>query len=211
MTDRRYAGILAVLLLLAGGLALAVLPGPGGARIFGVGLLWWYCVLVAPLLALLAAIVALPTPPPCITAAVSPVLVATLLAGVFAGTPQAPLLVLAAASAPLLGVLAGPPRVRRDRITAAAGLASAGLLVWAGLLLAGDLALALGRERWHGVGIAGALGLVASLRADDRLRTVLLAVGIVVLAAPVVVLTALASPPWQTWAVLASRPALLFA
>jgi len=80
MADRRYAGILAVLLLLAGGLALAVLPGPGGARVFGVSLLWWYCVVVAPLLALLAAIVVLPMTPACMTASVSPVLVATLLA-----------------------------------------------------------------------------------------------------------------------------------
>lgn len=211
MTDRRYAGILAVLLLLAGGLALAVLPGPGGARVFGVGLLWWYCVVVAPLLALLTAIVAVPTTPAGLTAAVSPVLVATLLVRVFAGAPEAPLLILAAGAAPLLAVLAGPPRVRRDRITAAAGLASAALLVWAGLLLAGDLALALGRERWYGVGIAGAIGLGAGLRANDRLRTALLAVGIVGLAAPVVVLTILASSPWQAWAVLASRPALLFA
>jgi hypothetical protein len=211
MADRRYAGILAVLLLLAGGLALAVLPGPGGARVFGVSLLWWYCVAVAPLLALLAAIVVLPMTPACMTASVSPVLVATLLARVFAGTPEAPLLILAAATAPLLGVLAGPPLGRRDRIAAAAGLASAGLLVWAGLLLAGDLAVALGRERWHGVGIAGAVGLVAGLRAADRLRAGLLAVGIVVLAAPVVVLTAQGFPPWQAWAVLASRPALLFA
>jgi len=211
MADRRHAGILAVLLLLAGGLALAVLPGPGSARVFGVSLLWWYCVVVAPLLALLAAIVALPMTPACMTASISPVLVATLLARVFVGAPEAPLLILAAAAAPLLGVLVGPPLGRRDRAAAVAGLASAGLLVWAGLLLAGDLALALGRERWHGVGIAGAVGLVAGLRAAGRLRAGVLTVGIVILAAPVVVLAARGLPPWQAWAALASRPALLFA
>lgn len=211
MTDKRSAGMLAVLLLLAGGLALAVLPGLGGARIFGVSLLWWYCVVGAPLLTLLTTIVVLPMTPARLTASVSPVLVATLLARVFTGTPEAPLLILAAALAPLLGLLVPPPRWRRDRITAAAGLASAGLLVWAALLLAGDLALALGRERWHGVGIAAVVGLGAGLRAAGRLRIGLLAVGLVVLAAPVAVLSAQGFPPWQAWAVLASRPALLFA
>ncbi len=211
MTDRRSAGLLAVLVLLVGGLALAVLPGPGSARVFGVGLLWWYCGVLAPLLALVTTIVVLPMTPARLTASVSPVLVATLLARVFAGTPQAPLLILVATVAPLLGMLVRPPRWRRDRVVAAVGLASASLLVWAGLLLAGDLALALGRERWQGVGIAGVVALGAGLRAAERLRTGLLAVGLVALAAPVVALSVQGSAPWQAWAALAVRPALLFA
>jgi hypothetical protein len=211
MADRRRAGILAVLLLLAGGLALALLPGPAAARVFGVGLLWWCCAVVAPALALLATIVAQPMTPTSIAAAVSPVLVATLLARVFTGVPEAPLLVLAAAVAPLLGVLVGPPAVRRDHVTAGVALASAGLLVWAGCLLAGDLALAFEHPRWHGVGIAGAVGLTACLRAAGYLRASVLAGAVVVLAVPVVVLSARGLAPWQAWASLASRPALLFA
>ncbi len=211
MADRRRAGILAVVLLLAGGLVLALLPGPGAARVFGVGLLWWYCAVVAPALALLATITAKPMTPMSIAASVSPVVIATLLARVFVGAPAAPLLVLAAAVAPLLGVLVGPPAARRDHITAAVALASAGLLVWAGCLLAGDLALAFGRPRWHGVGIAGAVGLAACLRAAGCLRAGALTAAVVVLAVPVVMLGVHGLAPWQVWAALASRPALLFA
>jgi hypothetical protein len=203
--------MLAVLLLLAGGLTLAVLPALSGARVGGVSVLWWYCLVVAPLLAVLVTIVVLPATPARLTAAMSPVLVATLVARVFAGTPEAPLLILAAALAPLLGMLVPPPRWRRDRVVAAVGLASAGLLVWAALVLAGDLALGLGRERWHGVGIAGLVGLAAGLRVAGRLRIGLVALGLVVLAAPVALLSAGGLPPWQAWAGLASRPALLFA
>jgi hypothetical protein len=210
MADRRHAGILAVLLLLAGGLALATPVGPGSARLFGVSLLWWYCAAVAPLLSLLVAFVTLPTPPARLAASLSPVLVATLVARVFAGAPEAPLLILAAATAPLLGSLVGPLAGRRDGFAAVAGLASSGLLVWAGLSLAGDLALAFGRERWHGVGLAAAVALVGSLRCVGRLQAGLFAAGLVILAAPVLLLSARGVAPWHAWAAVASRPALLF-
>lgn len=211
MADRRRAGILAVLLLLAGGLALAVFPGPGAARLFGVGVLWWYCVVAAPLLAVVVTIVALPLTPLSIAAALSPVLISTLLARVFVGAPEAPLLVLAAALGPLLGALVGPPAARRDHVTAGLALASGGLLVWAGFLLAGDLAVVFGRPRWHGLGMAGAVGLMACFRVAGYLRAGVLAAVVVVLAAPVVVLAVRGLAPWEAWAALASRPALLFA
>jgi hypothetical protein len=211
MADRRRAGIVAVLVLLAGGLLLGVLPAPGAARVFGVGLLWWYCLVAAPFLALVAAVVALPSLPRSYAAWISPALVATLLARVFLGAPDAPLLILAAATGPLLGVLASPGPTRRDCVAAAAGMVSAGLLVWAGLLLAGDLAQVLGRGRWQGTGVAGAVALAASLPAVARLRAGLVMVGIVVLAAPVVALTARGLSPWHAWTAVASRPALVFA
>ena len=53
---RRQAGIVALLILLAGALLLAVAPGHlAEIRLGGVGLLWWYAALLAPLTAVVVA------------------------------------------------------------------------------------------------------------------------------------------------------------
>ena len=59
----RRAAIVTVLFLLALAPALA-LSNAGAVRLAGVGLLWWYAVLGAPLTAALITAVALSVPPP---------------------------------------------------------------------------------------------------------------------------------------------------
>lgn len=57
MLDARRAGIVALLVLLGGALALSALPRDFAAlRIGGVGVLWWYAAVVAPLLGALVTI-----------------------------------------------------------------------------------------------------------------------------------------------------------
>ncbi|MBI1846558.1 MAG: hypothetical protein HYR86_06265 [Candidatus Rokubacteria bacterium] len=52
MADPRRSGIVALVVLLAGGPLLASLPwGLAAVRIAGVGLLWWYALAAAPLAA----------------------------------------------------------------------------------------------------------------------------------------------------------------
>ncbi len=52
MTDRRRAAIVTLLVLVAGGLVLAPLD-LATIRLAGVGLLWWYAIVVAPFVAAL--------------------------------------------------------------------------------------------------------------------------------------------------------------
>jgi hypothetical protein len=53
MPDLRRAGLFTLLVLVAGGLALAVAPFDLGAiRLAGVSLLWWYVGLIAPAVAI---------------------------------------------------------------------------------------------------------------------------------------------------------------
>ena len=57
---RRRAGIVALLVLLAGGLVLAVAPWDLAAtRLAGVALLWWYAALLAPVTAVAVAVASL--------------------------------------------------------------------------------------------------------------------------------------------------------
>ncbi len=58
MADRRGAAIVTLLLLIAAGLAVAPLD-VSAVRLAGVGLLWWYATVVAPLSAVLVVVVAL--------------------------------------------------------------------------------------------------------------------------------------------------------
>jgi hypothetical protein len=63
MSGRRRAGIVTLLALLAGALALPLAPFDLAAvRLAGVSLLWWYAAVVAPLLAVAVAVLAVERP-----------------------------------------------------------------------------------------------------------------------------------------------------
>lgn len=214
MTDARRAGVVVLLLLLAGAVVLAALPGLGAVRVAGVALAWWYGVVAAPLLAVLTTALVLmgaDAPPP-LAAWMSPALVGALLARVFAGEPSAPLLALLAVAAPLVALLLRLPVPRRDPVMTTLGAASAGVVLGGSLLVAGDVARLLGVTRWLALGLAGGLAATALLRRPrPRVRMFVLPFGMIALAAPLLAVPALGGPsPWGAWAGLAVRPALVF-
>jgi hypothetical protein len=204
--------VVALLSLLAGGGLLTVLPDLGPVRVLGVGLVWWYGVLAAPALATLLAMGLAPEAPGAAVAAwTSPALLAALAAGVFRGDPGAPLLVLLAVLAPLLGVLAGRRAAAGDGVTATLGVASLGLVASGGLFVAADLTRCLGGERWPGLLIAGALAVGCALRpVPARRRSAVLWLGLAALTTPVAAAALAGATPWVAWRELASRPALVF-
>lgn len=212
-----------MLLVLAGGPLLGLLPGdPGSVRVGGVGLRWWYGAALGPGLALLLAVAAVRgvVRLGLITFSASPALLAALAASVFAGGVGAPLLALAVVAAPLAGVLArpvgpwgGPERASFPRTGAVAvGALSVGLVLGANLLVLGDLARLLGGERWHG--LAGGLALALAVTAwpgGAWSRVAAPALGVAGLALPIAIVgTTTETWPWMAWSRLASRPALVF-
>ncbi len=216
MTDARRAGVVALLVLLAGGALLASLPRLASVRLAGVALLWWYAVLVAPVLGSLATgiVLARARRPVSAAAWLSPALVASLVAQVVAGEPSAPLLALVASLAPLLGLLWAPPSSAgpSGAVLTILGTASVGLVLWASLVVMADLAGVLGGTRWLGLAVAAALGLgLTRAPAGLRVRRVALAVGVAGLVVPPLAIAALSGrTPWEAWSALASRPALVF-
>lgn len=220
MTFGRHAGLVLLLALLMGGGVLAVLPGgAAGVRLGGVGLLWWYALLAAPVAAGAIAVVTLGltggarrSDP--VGAWVGPAVVVALAAHVFSGDTDAPVLVLAAALAPLLA-MAGS----RAPLTASHALAdlllaaSLGLVLWANFAVAGDLATVLAGGRAPGVVLAALAAAAAMVvGAGVRWRTAVTAGGVTALVLPLVGLgTAVGGPPWATWSGLAASPALVFA
>ncbi|HEV8641276.1 MAG TPA: hypothetical protein VGV13_09285 [Methylomirabilota bacterium] len=216
MTDARRAGVVVLLVLLAGGALLASLPRLGSVRLAGVALLWWYAVLVAPALGALVTglVLARARRPASAAAWLSPALVASLAAHVVAGEPGAPLLALVACLAPLLARLwALPsPAGRSGAALTMLGTASVGLVLWASLAVVADLARVLGGARWLGLAVAAALGLgLTRASAGARVRRVALTVGVAGLVLPLLAIAAMSGrSPWEAWSALASRSALVF-
>src|SRR5213076_2193930 len=113
-------GVVVLLVLLAAVVVVPLLPGdPGAVRLAGVAVLWWFAAGAAPVVATLTAC-ALFRPRGSVAAAranptaslravatwASPVVLTAVAACVFAGAPEAPILVLTVAVAPLLALLA---------------------------------------------------------------------------------------------------------
>src|SRR5215475_3478418 len=168
----RRVGVAGLLGLLAGALVLMVAPGnPGALRLAGIGLLWWYAAVVAPLAAvLLVAAVQRSVPASAsrrpmalaIAAWTSPVLLALVAARAFSGGPDAPALALAALVAPLLAFLLPGGREHRPSLVASLAVgAAAGFILWANLLLFADVAGLLGLPGWAASGLAALVALVA--------------------------------------------------
>jgi hypothetical protein len=88
----------------------------------------------------------------------------------------------------------------------------AGLLLWASLVLAGDVAAWLGAPRWQGIGIAaGGAWLLVIWRKAGRLVPWLLLAGMLGLAVPLLVIArGAAVGPLGAWERVASQPAFRF-
>jgi len=218
----RRVGIAGLLGLLAGALALMPAPGnPGALRLAGVGLLWWYAALAAPLAAVLLVIVVRCASPEAGTAGgsaalaawTSPVVLALVAARVFSGAPEAPTIALAILVAPLIALLypATDAAQRPNRVAALGISAGVGLVLWANLLLLADVAGLLGLPRWATSIVAACVALlaVALLRGDSGLWLLYVS-GLGFVALVTVVAVALAASPWGAWKDVASRPALTF-
>jgi len=248
----RRVGVAGLVVLLAGALVLMWAPGnPGALRLAGIGLLWWYAAFVAPLAAVLLVLaVQRVSPGPtsrrpmalAIAAWTSPALLALVAARAFAGMPDAPAIGLTALVAPLIALL-GPTSSagRRPNLVAivAAGI-GAGLVLWANLLLFGDVAGLIGLPRWAATLPATIIALLAvelantadlpRKRASPReatpdhvgfrlYRMALRGGGLTLLYASAlgfvvlvgIIAVALTVSPWGAWKAVASRPALTFA
>ncbi len=218
------AAIVALLVLVASALGLALAPFDAGAiRLAGVGLLWWYAALVAPVAAALVTTVALlrgagdadAAAALAVVAWTSPVLLACLAVRVFAGAPDAPLLALAAVVVPLLALLLSRPAAAAapNPIGAVAGVAGIALVLGANVLLLVDLAMSFGLPRWAALTVAAATlaPMAIPSRAPRRvtLAPLVIALGGVLLPALAVAIST-ATPPWTAWSRLASRPAMVF-
>src|SRR6266508_775124 len=235
----RRVGIAGLLGLLAGAIVLMPAPGnPGALRLAGVGLLWWYAALAAPLAAVLLVIVVRCASPEAETGAggsaalaawTSPVVLALVAARVFSGAPEAPTIALAILVAPLIALLcpATDAAQRPNRVAALGISAGVGLVLWANLLLLADIAGLLGLPRWATsiVAASAALLAVALLRGDTPVEAgprlfqaglrspglwLLYVSGLGFVALVTIVAVALAASPWDAWKDVASRPALTF-
>lgn len=212
---RRGAAFVVLLALLLVGVLLSVLPaGAGAIRIAGVGLTWWYAIVIAPVAATVVALVA--GPPANVRSLApwaTPALVVSLAMQVFAAVPAAPLVALAAVFAPLLARLVRAPATGALPPPLAAGLLTAvvALLVWANFLVVADASRGLGGERWHGLALTVPAALALAWWPGARWRRPALIASVALLTiALVAVAAAVGVSPWRAWSRLASRPMVAF-
>ena len=85
-------------------------------------------------------------------------------------------------------------------------------LIWAGLVVAGDVALRLGGPRWHGIALAACGGLLLTAwRGAGRALPALLVIAALGLGLPLVLLARVAGVgPLEAWRVVATSPAFTF-
>lgn len=146
----------------------------------------------------------------------TPVLFTVVVARVFGGAPDAPLLVLLTLLAPLVALVAPSPDAAPQRtVVTLSCLASAGLVLWANVTVIGDAANLLGSPRAYGVVAAVALAAIATFVPRGRVAAewstgaLLVALAGVLVALVALGATARAAP-WAAWREVASRPALVF-
>jgi hypothetical protein len=222
-------GVVVLLVLLAAAVVVPLLPGdPGAVRLAGVGALWWFAACAAPGVATLAACalfrprrnVVAPrasttTTLRAVATWASPVVLTAVAARVFAGTPEAPVLVLTAAVAPLLALLAPStdPVPAPNPVAGLAAVAAVGLVLWANLAVVADVARLAGVPRHAALTLsAAAVFLGVAWRAARRpVGDAAVLVGAAGVAIPLVLIgAAIAVPPWTAWSRTAARPALTF-
>ncbi len=85
-------------------------------------------------------------------------------------------------------------------------------LIWAGLIVAGDVASRLGAPRWHGIALAASGGLLLTAwRGAGRALPALLVIAALGLGLPLVLLARVAGMgPLEAWQVVATSPAFTF-
>jgi len=120
----------------------------------------------------------------------------------------APLLALSLRGAP------SDPRLRAPvpLIHIAALFLAVIALIWAGLIVAGDVALRLGGPRWHGIALAASGGLLLTAwRGAGRALPALLMIAVLGLALPLLLLARVAGlGPVEAWQVVATSPSFTF-
>ncbi len=121
----------------------------------------------------------------------------------------APLLAVALRSR---GAEADEARAPVPLVHVAAYFLTVAVLIWAGLVVAGDVGARLGAPRWHGIALGAAGGLLLTVwRGAERLVPPLLIVAALGVGVPLVVVSAATGvTPVAAWRVLADRPALVF-
>lgn len=220
MSDARRAGSVALIILLAGGVLLHA-SHLGSVRVAGVGLLWWYAGLLAPVLAASIAMLVLATDARAprlgmmaMAMWLGPVFVTTLTARAFAGA-GAPTVALAVCCAPLLGLLASAParEDEDDPVAAMLTCVAVGIVLSAQFAALVDVGRVFGLPRWLTVLVVVALTLTGTLRRSlsARPRSALIAGTATLVGMLLLVGVMLGIPPWAAWRMQAARPALAFA
>jgi hypothetical protein len=215
---RRVAAVTLVAVLVAAALV-AVLPASLLAvRVGGIPLAWWSWALAGAAVAIAGTVTLLVQDAGHAVGSgdllrwASPALLVSISALVFAGAPGAALVATAALAAPLLGsLLSGTTGRAPGLVERLAVPVAVALVLAAQLLVAGDVAIALGLPR--GVGIAPALALLAICPESGRphLRHAPAAAGALAVALGVgLVWAQSATTPWTAWSLVASRPLLAF-
>jgi hypothetical protein len=123
---------------------------------------------------------------------------------------------LAFALVPLIALGVGPPEppsIAADSIFPVAVLLfTVGILLWANLTLAGDVAASLGYPRWQGIAITAAGGcLLTPWRGARRLVPALLLLALLASHVPLIeLIRAAGTGPLDAWARVATQPAFRF-
>jgi len=220
-------GVVVLLVLLAAVVVVPSLPGdPGAVRLAGVGVLWWFVACAAPLVATLTTCAFLRVPTSrsntrtatlrAVATWASPVVLTAVAARVFAGSPEAPVLVLSVTVAPLLALLtpSADPAPSPNRVAGLAAAAAVGLVLCANLGAVADVARLAGVPRHAALTLSAATAFLGvAWRAARRPvgdAAVLAGAAGVVLPLVVIGAVAVAVPPWTAWSRTASRPALTF-
>lgn len=215
------AGLVALLGLLLGGLALVHAPrDPGAIRIAGVSALWWYVGLVAPLGAGVVACLTLRRarrssaggdPVGAVALWTAPAVLAPAAGLTFEGAADAPLVMLVALLAPLVTLLGPLPTTRTGPASALVVAAVVVMVLGANLLVLGDAAAVLGVERWRAVAVVAAAWVVGAGAVPRRWRAGALVLGLAGLATPLVIVAmAIGAAPWDAWRDVARQERLVF-
>src|SRR3989442_8490316 len=220
-------GVVVLLVLLAAVVVVPSLSGdPGAVRLAGVGVLWWFVACAAPLVATLTTCAFLRVPTSrsntrtatlrAVATWASPVVLTAVAARVFAGSPEAPVLVLSVTVAPLLALLtpSADPAPSPNRAAGLAAAAAVGLVLCANLGAVADVARLAGVPRHAALTLSAATAFLGvAWRAARRPvgdAAVLAGAAGVVLPLVVIGAVAVAVPPWTAGSRTASRPALTF-
>jgi len=206
-----------MLALLTIGALLSLLPADAGAiRVAGVSVTWWYAIVLAPAVATVVGMVVggAATGVRSVALWATPALFVPVATQIFAATPAAPLVALAAMLAPIMARLVRARGARSLPRPLAAGLLTSviALVAWANFLIVADAARGLCGERWHGLALAAPIALALAWRGDTEWRLPVLFASVGLLAIAVVaVAVGTTVTPWRAWSRLASRPVVAFA
>lgn len=222
---RLGTGALLVLLALFALLLLAPL-NPGAVRVLGVSLSWWYGGILAPLLAVLITVSCLKPPgvrpatdtfpaTRSVSVWITPALLFSVPAELLTRGGEGLWIALLVVVAPLLGLLlvtpprdAAPPHPASTFSLALMGV----VLLWANLLLVGDVARSLGLSRPTGILVVAGSMFVVTAWAPARRRGLALALpALLALLIPLGVVVERADRlPLAAWSHAASLPAFRF-